>query len=145
MSIGLLDARHDQCRWIEPNNTQRKRILVRNGLRRARSVVITPDVMVCGRTVKSGSSYCECHHAMVYAPVTASSAAINGGTASGRAQQVVEGQAINSDLYVAAGALVPADAGGGTGTLTISGGAPDISGTDTVEPRRIDNQVEGGV
>ena len=123
MSIGLLDARHDQCRWIEPNNNpQPKRTLVRNGLRRARSVMITPDVMVCGQTVKAGSSYCECHHALVYAPATAS-ALTKAGTASG--QQVIDGQTVNGDLHAAAGALVPAVASGGTGTLTIGGGAPE--------------------
>jgi len=160
MSIDLLDARHDQCRWIEPNNQQPKRILVRNGLRRAQSVTITPDVMVCGQTVQAGSSYCARHHAMVYVPVTASRAAINGGTVSGGVQQVIDGQAVNGDLYVAAGALVPV-AGGGIGTLTIGDGTPDISGTGTVEltstslavgpvsgshpkPKGIDNQVEGG-
>jgi len=68
MSIPFLKASHGQCRWIVDESQQAEQMLVRDGLRRARTVTVTSEVMVCGQPVKVGSWYCPCHHARAYVP-----------------------------------------------------------------------------
>lgn len=71
MSTPLLEAESDQCRWIEPRSLQPMLKVVCDGVRRARSVVVMPQVFVCGKPVQAGSSFCPCHHAMAYVRATA--------------------------------------------------------------------------